>query len=455
MKSLTVMKFGGTSVGSLDALERVADIIASTEGKKIVVVSAMSGITNYLVGLCEDIHGRRDSTLEELERKHMSVAGAMLSGELLKEFEEEFDKRLLKFKNLLYDEDAMKDPYYRDNVASQGERFSSLLLSFKLRSMGLDSVALTSEDAGIVAVGNPRYGSADLKMTERSVGVKIREYLIRGTIPVVTGFYGITADGKPLTFGRGGSDYSAAVMANAANADMLEIWTDVDGFMTVDPRLVPQAKKIDGMTYPEAAELAYFGAKVLHPRTIEPVRKKHIPLRVRNSFKPEEEGTLISQFRRPSDSLLKSVAAKTDLSIISVGAAEIGYHPDIVAKIMSKVSEGSDALYSLSTSLSTLAILIHNNDVKSTLRKINELDCEEIERVDLTADVALICCVGDALLTTKGVSGDIFGLVKEVGANIQMISEGASDVSLNFVVPMGDVLPTIVALHKKFVEEQQ
>ena len=242
------------------------------------------------------------------------------------------------------------------------------------------------------------------------------------------------------------------MVANALNADMLEIWTDVDGFMSADPRVVPNAVKIDEMSYAEAAELAYFGAKVLHPRTIEPVRKKHIPLKVRNSFKPQEEGTLISRFREYRNELLRSVATKTDLSIISISSPEIAYRPDIVSKILNKISENDDAIYSISTSLSTVAFLIHNNDVKNTLIKLNELDNDDVEKIDVTSDVALICCVGDELMSETGASGDIFGAVKAAGANINMISEGASNVAINFVVSNGDALSVIKILHRKFVE---
>ena len=452
---LTVMKFGGTSVGSLEAIERVSKIVANTQGNKVVVTSAMSGITNFLVACCEDLEYMRKDTLETFESKHLEVAKAMLDEKQYAEFMKEFKPRFDNFKALLYDEEAAKNPYYMDNVTSQGERFSSLLLCHKLRSMGYKSIALTSEDCGIIAEGKPLNGNANLRMTETNMGINVMPYINKGYIPIITGFYGVTEDDLPLTFGRGGSDYAAAVVANALNADMLEIWTDVDGFMSADPRVVPHAKKIDEMSYGEAAELAYFGAKVLHPRTIEPVRKKHIPLKVRNSFKPEEKGTLISRYREYSNELLRSAAAKTDLSIITISSPEIAYRPDIVAKILAKISENDDSLYSISTSLSTVAFLIHNNDVKSTLSKLYEMDNADVEKIDVTSDVALICCVGDDLISTSGVSGQIFSAVKEVDANVMMISEGASAVALNFVVRNCDVLPVIKILHERFVEEDE
>jgi len=324
------------------------------------------------------------------------------------------------------------------------------MISFYLRKLGYKSEALTAETAGIAAIGLPLSGSADLQATANGMTMKVRPLLSKGVIPVITGFYGIK-DGAPLTFGRGGSDYSAAVVANALDADMLEIWTDVDGFMTADPRIIKDAIKIEEMTFGEAAELAYFGAKVLHPRTIEPVRIKHIPLKVRNSFRPEEPGTLIHSLRKKGKGLLKSVATKNDLAIVTVSSAEIAYRPELVAMIIGKIAEENIIIYSISTSLSTIAMLISNDEVSSIIRRLNEFSGGIIERIDVKNNVSLVCCVGDDLLSKCGVTGDIFTAVKEAGVNVEMISEGASEVSLNFVVPMGMVMDVVAALHSRYI----
>lgn len=450
---ITVMKFGGTSVGSAEALKRVANIIANKEGEKVVVVSAMSGVTNYLVSVVDNPQIDSDSVLEQFAGKHLSTAEQLFDGEILEEFKKEFEARMDGLRNAIR---ADRDnPFYGDAVVSQGERFSSLMLAYVLRSMGHRSVALTSEDAGIVAVGQPMSGSADLLNTASGMTMKVKPVLAMGIIPIITGFYGIDGQGRPLTFGRGGSDYSAAVVANAIDADLLEIWTDVDGFMSADPRIIPGAVKIDEMNFGEAAELAYFGAKVLHPRTIEPVRLKHIPLKVKNSFKPDEPGTLIHHLRKSKNELLRSVAAKTDLSIITISSAEIAYRPAMVARIIEKIADINVIIYSISTSLSTVAFLVHNNDVKITLKQLNGLNGGDIERIDVKNNVALICAVGDNLLDKCGVSGDIFSAVKEAEANVEMISEGASDVSLNFVVPMSKVIDVVKILHDKYIGDVQ
>jgi aspartate kinase len=294
-------------------------------------------------------------------------------------------------------------------------------------------------------------GTADLKRTSEGLAANVRPLLRRGVIPVITGFYGSGATGRPLTFGRGGSDYSAAVVANGLDADCLEIWTDVDGFMSADPWAVPDAVRIEEMNYWEAAELAYFGAKILHPRTIEPVRVKHIPLKVRNAFNPSYQGTLIHNLRSSKDELLRSVAMKTDLSIITVGSTEIAYRPGMVARIIDRISDAGVITYAISTSLSTVALLVHNLDVKETLKHLNLLDQNDVERIDVKSNMALICAVGDDLLARCGVSAEVFGAVKEANASVALISEGASDVSLNFVVPTEKALDVVRTLHKKFI----
>ena len=448
---ITVMKFGGTSVGSVEALNRVARIIANEEGKKVVVVSAMSGITNFLVSAVEDKRKDLNEVIETFREKHLNVAKELFSGDLMDEFMVEFEKRFAEFRNVILDKEMRKDPYYADNVSSQGERFSSLLLAYVLKSMGLKSVALTSEMAGVYATGKPLAGSCDLKKTEGGLNVNVRLLLDDDIIPIITGFYGVNEDGKPLTFGRGGSDYAASAIGNAINADNIQIWTDVNGFMSADPRLVKDAVTLQEMNFSEAAELAHFGAKVLHSRTIEPARLKHIPLWVKNSYEPDNHGTLIHHIRGQRKEPLRSVAMKLDLSIITITVGEISYKPVLLAKILEKLAEAEIIIYGISTSLSNIALLVHNLDVKKSLALLHMLDSIDIERINVRSNMTLICAVGDGLLNRTGFCGDVFGAVKAVGASVEMISEGASDVALNFVVSTDYATEVVKTIHNKFV----
>ena len=447
---ITVLKFGGTSVGSAEAIERSANIITREKGSKVVVVSAMSGITNFLVKAVEDRNTRIDDVIEQFRDKHVDTARELLSDELLEEFMKEFEERFNEFKELLTDREMRKDPFFQDNMTSQGERFSSLILSYEIRQLGYKSVALTSEMAGVYAIGEPLSGSCDLEHTSARMTMNVKPLLNRGIIPVITGFYGINEEGKPLTFGRGGSDYAAAAIGNALDANAIEIWTDVDGVMSADPRIVPEAISIDEMNFNEAAELAHFGAKVLHPRTIEPARMKHIPLWVKNSYKPDHPGTQIHHIKRPRDTPLRSVAMKMDLSRITVIAGEISYKQDLVAKIMEKFAQAGVIIYAISTSLSAIAFLVHSLDVNKALRYLNDLD-DEIERIDVRSNFALICAVGDGLLHRVGFCGDVFMAVKDVDASVEMISQGASDVSLNFVISTDFAANVVKSLHSRFI----
>ena len=447
---LTVMKFGGTSVGSAEALERAADIIVSAKTNRVVVVSAMSGITNFLIAALEDGAEHADRVFAEFEERHLSVAKQLLDGDRYDAFLEEFRERMDRFREVFSDPANWSDPYFRDCISSQGERFSSLLLAHLIRTKGHKSQALTSEQAGIVAFGQPLNGTCDLERTASGMGMKVKPLVTSGVIPVITGFYGINEEGKPLTFGRGGSDYAATAIGNALDADMIEIWTDVNGFMSADPRIVPDAVTIEEMNFSEAAELAYFGAKVLHPRTIEPARMKHIGVKIKNSYHPENFGTHIHNLRRKSDSRLKSVAMKSDLSIVTIKSGELAYRIKLIARIVDRIGDADIPVYAISTSLSTIAFLVHNNDVTRILGSMEAIR-HEIEGIDVKSDVSLICTVGDDLLDRLGISGDVFGAVKDAGANVEMISEGASDVSLNFVVPTESALEVVRCIHSRFI----
>jgi aspartate kinase len=233
----------------------------------------------------------------------------------------------------------------------------------------------------------------------------------------------------------------------------VEIWTDVNGFMSADPRIVPDAVSVEEMNFSEAAELAYFGAKVLHPKTIEPARAKQITVKILNSFHPEQKGTTIRSMRKRSDSLVKSVTMKNDLSVITIRSGEIAYNPRMVAKIIDNLGRHDVSVYGISTSLSTLAFIIQNTDVPRIIGELKMMRDEPIEGIDIKSNVALICVVGDDLLDKCGFSGDIFGAVKEAGVNVEMISEGASDVSLNFVVPAERATDVIKMIHKKYVKK--
>jgi aspartate kinase len=446
-----VMKFGGTSVGSAEAMDRTAGIIKGYDCQRAVVVSAMSGVTNSLIEMMSE-HGKEvPEYLSWLRMKHLDAAQNNVTADLRPEYLDELEYRLAGLGHLIHlfrqNEGHIM---FQDALSSWGERLSSLTLSYILRSRGIDSVAVTSEDIGIVATGPPGNGSAELNATEANLRRTLVPILQEGVVPIITGYYGCDQRGRPLTFGRGGSDYSAAVVGHGVDADEVEIWTDVDGFMSADPRVVKAARTIAEMDYGEAAELAYFGAKVLHPRTIEPAKRKGVAVLIKNTFNPQGMGTRIHGLSRSSNDLLRSVALKSGLTIVKVYSSELFYHPDLVARILGAISSNGVTIYAVSTSLSTLAVAVPSESVRDVCDRLRGFR-EEVEGVKIKEDAALICAVGDGMLESCGVSAKIFTAVADVGANVELISEGASDIALNFMVGGAKATDVVKRLHELYI----
>ncbi|NLI73744.1 MAG: aspartate kinase [Euryarchaeota archaeon] len=448
---IKVMKFGGSSMGNIDALKRTSSIIANDPAKKVIVVSAMSGVTNYLIK-CISERPDPSSMIDHLKHKYHTAVQDLLSGDHFKVCMQEIDTSLSALSEQLKIRwEADSDPVLEDRIFCWGERLSAILLSNILAGRGISSVAMSSEEAGIIAEGTPTNGSADLELTHANLSRTVIPLLDKGITPVITGYYGVNNNGNPVTFGRGGSDYSGSVIANCIDADCYEVWTDVDGFMTSDPRIVPEARTVDEMDYGEAAELAYFGAKVLHPRTVEPVRQKSIPLIVKNTFNPDGHGTLVRNQKCNSTEIVRSVASKGDLSIIKIYSSEIVYNPGLISRLIASVSEAAVNTYAISTSLSTLAVVLPTPAIPCVLSKLNALHENQIEKMTVKNNVSLICCVGDNMINTFGVAAKVFSTVSATGANVEMISEGASDVALNFMVPSEMAEDVIRSIHRKFI----
>lgn len=449
---IKAMKFGGTSVGSERALKSLVSIIQGEKAEKALVVSAMSGVTNTLISLMKEERPASEAFFDELLWKHSSAVESMMPPAALRDLETKLKVRISGLRQAVerYQEPASRVMLH-DAIASWGERLSSLMVASLLKANDVEAIAMTSEEAGIVATGTPGNGAADLEATARNFKRGVLPLIRSGQVPVITGYYGCDLEGHPITFGRGGSDYSGSVVGYALDADVIEIWTDVDGFMSADPRVVPGAKTIRDMDYGEAAELAYFGAKVLHPRTIEPARRKKILVRVRNTFDPQSPGTCIRESKRNQGHLLKSVAVKSDLAIVKVYSSEIVYNPGLVMHLLAAVSENGSTAYAISTSLSTLAFAVPSSAARSICERIRESGTGEVEKVTIKDDVSLICAVGDDLISHTGAAAQIFREAADVEANIEMISEGASDVALNFVVPSHKANDVVRKLHGKFI----
>ena len=468
---VTVMKFGGTSVGSGERIRNVAKIVTKRkkEDDVVVVVSAMSEVTNALINISQQALDVRDIAkvgdfIKFIREKHYkAIKEAIKSEEIKEEVKKIIDSRIEELEKVLIGVAYLGEltPKSRDYILSFGERLSSPILSGAIRDLGEKSIALEGGEAGIITDDN--FGNARVKRLE--VKERLLPLLKEGIIPVVTGFIGTTENGYITTLGRGGSDYSAALIGYGLDADIIEIWTDVSGVYTTDPRLVPTAKRIPKLSYIEAMELAYFGAKVLHPRTIEPAMEKGIPILVKNTFEPENEGTLITNDMEMSDNIVKAISTIKNVALINIfGAGMVGVS-GTAARIFKALGEEevNVILISQGSSETNISLVVSEEDVDKAVKALKRefgdfgkksfLNNNLIRDVSVDRDVCVISVVGAGMKGAKGIAGKIFTTVSESGANIKMIAQGSSEVNISFVIDEKDLLNCVRKLHEKFIEK--
>jgi aspartate kinase len=293
-------------------------------------------------------------------------------------------------------------------------------------------------------------GSPVLPAIEKNFQASVVPLLTQGQLPIITGYFGHDSQLRTVTFGRGGSDFAAAIIAYGIDADVCEIWTDVDGFMTCDPRFIKEAELIRQTSYEAAAELAYFGAKVLHARTVEPAEQKGIPIHIRNTYNPSAEGTWILEEARETGKAFTAIAYKDKLSSVRLYGPGLSFAPQAAARILATIAALEINLYAVSSSASNFSVLVDGSEAERATRALEAMKEEVIDHIYRTDNLALICCVGDRMAATPGNAARVFGAIGRVGVNVEMISEGSSPVAVNFAVKE-DALPMAVrVLHKEF-----
>lgn len=452
---MKVLKFGGSSLKSGEGMRRVGRIIAADEEWRVVVVSAISGVTEELIQFVSQLRKEDEveAFIKSMEEKHVALLGEAVQNEgVRKEACAKMREKITRLERALYGFCYLEEltPRTKDIVQSLGERLSVVLVTATLQDMGVKAVAIDADELGIITDGVYGSASADLEATRKHVCPRVRAMFDRGETPVVTGFFGRTPEGHVTVFGRNGSDYSAAVVANVLNADALEIWKDVDGFMSVDPKIVREAVPIDLLSYDEAAELSYFGAQVLHPRTVEPARMKNITIFVRNVFKPELKGTAIKPSGVQKAHGIKSISFMKNMAIIKVYGAGAGTKTGVMSEISSKLTEAGVNIYSAATSQTCIAFLVSKGDLQAAGRALEESRKGVIEKIENTDDIALLCVVGEGLGYEKGIAARVFTAVAREGVSVNLISAGASLVAYHFTVDRKDLERTIKAIHKEF-----
>lgn len=460
-----VMKFGGTSVGDADRISQAAllAVRGAEEGHQIVVVtSAMSGVTNLLIDVARSAAaGALDpSVRHQMFERHKAVADALLSTDPVRHavVMEALVLQLDRFDKLCVGLSMVRDltPRVLDAISGLGEVLLAPLLSAAIAVRGQASTPVQATD---LIVTTDEFGGAEPLEDETRARAQavLQPLLERGDIPVVTGFIGTTVEGVLTTLGRGGSDYSASILAAALDADEVWIWTDVDGVMTANPNEVPEARTLREISYSEASELAYYGAKVLHYKTILPAFRKRIPVRILNSFNPSHPGTRVSIEGDAAVRGVKAVTSIRDVTLIAISGTGMKGIPSIVAKTFDVVAnqQANVLMISQASSENNICFVIDKSKAPTVLKALKstleiELMRGHIEEISGEQSVAIVAAVGDRMRGTPGIASAVFGALGEAGVNVIAISQGSSERNISLVVTEEDAAAGVRAIHRAF-----
>ncbi len=450
----TVMKFGGTSVGDVAAFERVIGVVSSQgEKRPVVVVSAMTGVTDALLGAFETAKagdfGAAFGSLEPHFDRHLEVSGDFIGTGSANLFEAELELARGELSDLLLRASRRSLPLamLKDAIVSYGEQLSSRLLTEVLKARG---VTARHMDARRLIMTDDEYGAAQpiFEETAELVRLELGPAVEAGEVPVMGGFIAANRAGETTTLGRGGSDFSAALVAAALGAAELQIWTDVTGVMTCDPRICRDARTVSVLSYEEAAELAYFGAKVLHPKTIKPAVDHGIPVRVCNTFEPEAVGTMVVARSGEVPNKIKSIAHKKGITILRITSARMLGSYGFMSAVFQVFDRYRTVIDVISTSEVSIALTLDNT---AEIEKI-VADLSRLGDVEVVAGYAVICVVGEGLRASTGLASKIFSTIEDI--NIALVSHGASSVNLTFVIREDFAAEAIERLHKELFSEE-
>ena len=460
-----VMKFGGTSVGDAEAILnaiRIAKDYLQKGNEVIVVTSALAKVTDELTEISQRaVEGNLEATGEFIQKhlkKHTEVARACIHGEdHLRKVLDDIDETMKELSGILKSIARLKELTVRskDYLLSFGERLSAPILWGAAQDLGLKAQWFTGCDTGITTDEN--FGEANplMDITVRNVKAKLEPIIAKGELPIIAGYGACSPHGVSTTLGRGGSDYTATLIGAALDADEVIIWKDVEGLMTADPKIEPNAKVLHRMSYAEASEMAYFGAKAIHPRALQPVINKQIPVRIRSSFELNNEGTLIAGDREvKTDGVVKAVTVVDRVAMISVTGAGMAGLPGVAAKVF-KVMGDADInilMISQSSSEAGISLVVPRNKLeraKNSL-ELGLLGTELVKDIVTEDGVCIVAAVGAGMKGSRGVAARVFKAVADRGVNVRMIAQGSSELNISFIVAEEDGPKAIRALHDEF-----
>lgn len=450
-----VAKFGGSNLKKKEDILKLVRVIKAYNRPMVIVVSAFYGITNHLTEAMQEVKSNegkiKDITRFLIDLKEESINENFEDKAWAEKTLKAVEKRISELERFLTGIHYIGDvpEFIEDVVLSYGERLSSLILSSILQSHGINAEEALPEEMPLITDGEFR--NATVRYQKSTEGVKKR--LSEDKIYVVPGFYGVSEQGKTTLLGRGGSDYSAAAIARCLDAESLDVWKDVDGFMSADPKLVENPVRITDLSYTEAAELSYFGAGILHPRTVEPLRKVKIPIRIMNvdAFNGEiEPRTVVHSKETITEGIVKSVTYSNDFCILMLRGAGVGMKKGVLAKTTNALDTAGINIKSVITSQIAINLLLSKSDVKRAYQLIEKLQLPTVTELLAVENLTTVAAVGEGILEKSGIAGRMFMAIAKKNINARMIASGASPVATYFVVSASDKDESIKAIHNEF-----
>jgi len=453
-----VVKFGGSNLRSIDEIHHIVKVVKNYNQPLIIVVSAFYGVTNFLVDALEK--ARRDEEIAEKTIQYLFdlkigslnhfIKSESLRTETIRLIREQLNELKKYLHGIALTGDASQA--LEDLVLSYGERLSAIFLNGILTSQGVDSRAISPEAIGLITDGEFGNATADFHLSTSQV----RDALSLDLVYVVPGFYGVSQDQKTTLFGRGGSDYSAAAIARCVGASSLDIWKDVNGFLSSDPKLVDSPVLIEKLSYNEAAELAYFGAKILHPRTVEPLTDPHIAVRIFNIYgdldvtKPL---TIISREKSVQTGVVKSVTYSDDFGLLKLKGPGVGLKPGILAKVTTALHVAGINISSVLTSQISINILLAKKDLQNAYAVVSAIELSAVGKLQIEDDISIVAAVGHGITDNYGIAARIFTSLASESINVLMSCSGASPIVSYYLVRSSDRTPAVKAIHREFFEK--
>jgi len=452
----TVMKFGGSILSNEEDLRRVAELVKQRreQGEELcMVVSALKGMTDALIDSSEKALKEEkfiEGFLTEVKERHFTLIEKIKDNELKNATMEKIGEKTDVLERALYGITYLGELSERSKalIYTTGERLSAVLVEGYLKEAGVKAVSMDAREAGIVTDDCFSETNPIMDKTQEMVGKKVAP-MLKEQVVVITGYLGANEEGAITCFGRGGSDFSAGILANVLDANTLELWKDVDGFMSADPKAVKDAKFLEQVSYDEAEELGFFGAKILHPRTVVPLRPKGIKAIVKNILKPEEQGTVISGEKRQHNEIVKSIACRKNIGIIYLKSPKMVSAPGALAQIFGAMSNARISVDLVATSEAGVSFTIKEEDMKKAKKALEKCGIG-FEEMRLEKDVAMIGVIGEGLKGKTEVAGRIFSTLGKAGISSELISQGSSEINISFVVKEGQLEKAVQQIHSEF-----